>query len=151
MQNIELKFKSSGIHLAAGIIWLVVAIINSFQLLFFSNFFPLPILFFITIVLSTMLAIHFLTLPKKTYVKVTSDYLFIYRDLIIPFYEISFSNISYAEITADKLFIIPVAGFYKKELEIRTNFLYRQDYEILLQELTKRGVIVKNLYKDPSL
>ncbi|MBP2022481.1 hypothetical protein J2Z44_002302 [Clostridium punense] len=38
MQNIELKFKNSGTHLAAGIIWLVVAIIYSFQLLFFSIF-----------------------------------------------------------------------------------------------------------------
>lgn len=151
MQNIELKFKNSGTHLAAGIIWLVVAIIYSFQLLFFSIFFPLPILFFIIIVLSTMLAIHSLTLPKKTYVKIVSDYLFIYRGLAIPFYEISFSSISYAEITADKLFIIPVAGFYKKELEIRVNLLYRQDFEILLEELTQRGIVVKNLYKDPSL
>ncbi|MBP2022480.1 hypothetical protein J2Z44_002301 [Clostridium punense] len=83
--------------------------------------------------------------------KIISDYLLIYRGLAIPFYEISFSSISYAEITADKLFIIPVAGFYKKELEIRANLLYRQDFEILLGELTQRGIVVKNLYKDPSL
>lgn len=151
MDNIELKFKSSEIHLVLGIIWLLVAVLNLVPLILVGGFSSFSILILILIVLSTMLAIHFLTLQKKTYVKIVSDYLFIYRDLTIPFYEICLSSIYYAEISGDKLFIIPVAGFYKRELVIRANLLYRQDYELLIQELTKRGVTVKNLYKDPSL
>lgn len=147
MNSINLKFKNSRTYFATGIIWVVIGILNTIQLLFFAKFHPLPLLYSISIVLDIILAVHYLTFSKKAYIKISSDYICIYKGLLSNPYEIRFDEINYAEIAGNKFYVMPLSSFSKKDLMIRINYLYRHDYEILVETFNKHGILVRDLYK----
>lgn len=147
MNNINLKFKNARTYFATGIIWVVIGILNTIQLLFFAKFHPLPLLYSISIVLDIILAVHYLTFSKKAYIKISSNYICIYKGLLTNPYEIRFDEINYAEVAGNKFYVIPLSNFSKKDLMIRINYLYRHDYEILVETFDKHGILVRDLYK----
>jgi hypothetical protein len=148
MGDINLKFKATGTNTAAGVIWLMVGLMNVHQLIIFLKLFPITLLILLNILLDFPLAIYHLTLYKRTYIGISSGVLSIHRNLILRNYKIKFSEISSVRVSKNKLFIIPIDSFPKKEVLIRTNLLYIKDYEKLLEEFNSYGIVVKNLLGD---
>ncbi len=147
MNSINLKFKNARTYFATGIIWVVIGILNTIQLLFFAKFHPLPLLYSISIVLDIILAVHYLTFSKKAYIKISSNYICIYKWVLSKPYEIRFDEINYAEVAGNKFYVMPLSNFSKKDLLIHIDYLYKQDYEILIETFNKHGILVRDLYK----
>lgn len=153
MEEYEIKFKQKGINIAAGVIWIIVAIVNLLILIYFFMLQPsfmtgtVIVTFELSIVfvLGLIIGIYYLRLSCRTYIKITEKQLQIHKGLVWGNETFNIKNIEEARLLGNKMFLIIVNSIKRKEIEIKLDLIFMKDLDMLLEKLSSNNIPVRRV------
>lgn len=153
MECYGLKYKKKRLYTVLGGGWSFMGV---FSLVFFIIFmksrpeFHIGSIIFgfeliLMISLSSILGIYYLKLKSRSYIKITNNGLKVHKGLVWGSNYINFSEIQEIRIQRNKMFLLLIKSNSKREIEIHLDLLYRMDYDILIEELSKHHMVIKGI------
>ncbi|MFS1515023.1 hypothetical protein V1503_00695 [Bacillus sp. SCS-151] len=141
----ELKYKENTLWRIAGIVWLIVAVMNLGLMIFLINgisggfgFLISPVLL-INIILSFLLAVFYFKITAIVYLRLNDKILSIYKGLVLPRKKVILSEIEEGRVIGNRFILILQNG---KEVEINLKLLTIRDFERLRTKLGNSFLII---------
>lgn len=151
MEGYELKFREKRFIIATGVLWIFISVLYLIMLIFYWGLlkpsfmigtiivsFELSVVF----ILGLIIGIYFLCLPSRTYIRITENELAIHKGLVWGNEVIKFHNIQEVRLLGNKMFIIPIYTYLRKEIKIKLDLIYMKDLEILLENFFSKSISV---------